>query len=131
MSKLHREFVLFLDDDPAAMPALFAYMREVARRRGVQSEDYKDAQAIAYAAPGFDPTHQCHFCGTDVTYGYEADGKRHWLSDCRPDLVEHKPGSTCTWWNSETGEARCYAYQDNLTREWTDKHEHFYDDGPM
>lgn len=23
--------------------------------------------------------------------------ERHWLSDCRPDLVEHEEGPLCTW----------------------------------
>lgn len=35
-------------------------------------------------------THTCHFCGTDVcNHGYEdaSHTKRHFLSDCRPDLL--------------------------------------------
>lgn len=84
--------------------------------------------------------HQCHFCGTYVKDGKESNGKRHWLSDCRPDLVEHEKGALCTWafrrdpelYPKEKfkEEQTCYAYQ-NLDNEWTDKHEHFYADGPM
>lgn len=83
-----------------------------------------------------DDYHQCHFCGDYVKDGKDSKGNRHWLSDCRPDLVEHEIGDTCTWAfkrgtdlftkESET----CYAYQ-NLDLEWTDKHEYFYKDGPM
>jgi len=137
MTGMRREFVLHLDDDPAAMPALFAYLREVSRLDGGrQSEDYRDAQALAYA-DGHDPWHQCHFCGTDIAYGYEYDGRRHFLSDCRPDLVKHDPGPLCTWSDQAFDESRgvrhrsCYAYQDFETQEWTDKHEHFHADGPM
>jgi hypothetical protein len=80
--------------------------------------------------------HQCHFCGTDVKDGKENNGGRHYLSDCRPDLVKHEIGETCTWSyrRAEPGvkeEDTCYAYQNHDTREWTDKHEHFYKDGPM
>lgn len=134
MTGMRREFVLHLDDDPAAMPALFAYLREVSRLDGgKQSEDYRIAQALAYAKPDFDPWKQCHFCGTDVAYGYEPDGKRHFLSDCRPYLVKHDPGPLCTWYAAAVrAEGRnCYAYQDFETKEWTDKHEHFHADGPM
>lgn len=80
--------------------------------------------------------HQCHFCGEWVKDGKEANGKRHWLSDCRPDLVKHEIGDVCTWafrredlHNVEN--TTCYAYQDHDTHKWTDKHEHFYKDGPM
>lgn len=85
--------------------------------------------------------HQCHFCGEDVKDGKGTKGERHWLSDCRPDLVEHEPGNKCTWayrrnpelYPSEKfkEEDTCYAYQNHSTLEWTDKHEHFYTDGPM
>lgn len=77
--------------------------------------------------------HTCHFCGEDVSEGKDSQGNRHWLSDCRPDLVKHEPGKTCTWYNLETVPASrdCYAYQDPDTREWTDEHKHFYPDGPM
>lgn len=82
--------------------------------------------------------HQCHFCGEDVKDGKDSKGNRHWLSDCRPDLVKHEIGETCTWayrrlerFNGRFKEEdSCYAYQ-NSDREWTGKHEHFYDDGPM
>jgi hypothetical protein len=62
--------------------------------------------------------------------------KRHWLSDCRPDLVEHEPGELCTWHRCEDKDGTayspsCYAYQDRDTREWGSEHKHFYSDGPM
>lgn len=41
--------------------------------------------------------HTCHFCGENVKDGLTPKGERHWLSDCRPDLVEHEIGRTCTW----------------------------------
>lgn len=84
-----------------------------------------------------DFTH-CHFCGTDTCEkGYEYDGTRHWLSDCRPDLVKHEPGDACTW-SYEIGNPgfkqnlTCYAYQSNnkIGSEWTDSHSNFYPDGP-
>lgn len=102
--------------------------------------------------------HICHFCGTYVIDGLEhdvdcldADGnrKRHWLSDCRPDLVEHAIGETCTWppmkvdedvswdqarvdqFNKDHGRPGCYAYQDRGTLEWGTEHKHFYPDGAM
>jgi hypothetical protein len=76
--------------------------------------------------------HTCHFCGDDVKDGKDLQGNRHWLSDCRPDLVEHEPGETCTWHNMTTiGEKNCYAFQDRETNKWTDEHKHFYKDGPM
>jgi hypothetical protein len=75
--------------------------------------------------------HQCHFCGDWVKEGMGTDGKRHWLSDCRPDLVEHEPGPICTWHNLDTvGRANCYAYQ-NDAMQWTGEHKYFYPDGPM
>lgn len=94
-----------------------------------------------------DEWHSCHFCGTQVNKeGYEVKGDRHFLSDCRPDLVEHKIGETCTWAFRRKSEFKrmrnetedfpenrtCYAYQDrdNLLN-WTDEHKHFYIDGPM
>jgi len=74
--------------------------------------------------------------------------KRHWLSDCRPDLVKHEIGPKCTW-RLSTGEplrdgARdnetCYAYQTfgflgadakpQYGQVWTTEHVHFYQDGP-
>ena len=77
--------------------------------------------------------HQCHFCGTYVIAGYESNGARHYLSDCRPDLVQHEIGSTCTYsWDAESGETPdCYGYQDRNTRQWTKQHEHFDPDVPM
>lgn len=88
--------------------------------------------------------HSCHFCGTQTRYGVEVNGKRHWLSDCRPDLVEHEIGSDCTWyiyteeqtklhgnkWAAKSQEYTCYAYQ-NRVGDWTREHKYFYEDGPM
>lgn len=114
--------------------------------------------------------HPCHFCGTYVLDGYETVTERtvnrdysgdrgvpsspntqlgaqwnqyrvrHWLSDCRPDLVEHEIGPACTWW--EVGDLPsghpdskpdCYAYQndDAPGRPWTTEHKYFHKDGPM
>ncbi len=90
---------------------------------------------------------ECYFCGTNTCQkGYESNGDRHRLSDCRPDLVKHEIGETCTWsfrrkpefkrMNDETEDypenQTCYAYQDNSTSPstWTDSHSHFYPDGP-
>lgn len=108
--------------------------------------------------------HQCHFCGTWVSDGYETvteqveirdysgdrgalsstlirPGKqwlrravRHWLSDCRPDLVQHEIGPTCTWYGCAAAlKHDCYAYQndDAPGRPWTSEHKYFYPDGPM
>lgn len=91
-----------------------------------------------------DEYHPCHFCGDSVNReGYDPKGDRHFLSDCRPDLVEHVIGETCTWAFRRSPEYQksdheepypenriCYAYQDN-NRNWTDEHKHFYRDGPM
>ena len=93
-----------------------------------------------------DGWHTCHFCGEYVKEGYEdkEKTKRHFLSDCRPDLVEHEIGDLCTWsylrkpefnTNKITGLPHsesdlCYAYQDP-DRKWTDEHKYFYKDGPM
>jgi hypothetical protein len=80
-----------------------------------------------------DSMHQCHFCGGWVLDGKSTeDGTRHWLSDCRPDLVEHEPGELCTWHNLTTINGKnCYAYQDGYNGPWGDEHKHFYPDGPM
>jgi hypothetical protein len=84
--------------------------------------------------------HNCYFCGTWVSGGYEVRAtRRHWLRDCRPDLVQHEPGPTCTWYglgtSSHAAPGRdCYAYQDcsgPTPWPWTDEHKHFYKDGPM
>jgi hypothetical protein len=79
--------------------------------------------------------HTCHFCGDLVKDGKDAKGERHWLSDCRPDLVEHEIGDTCTWAYKRAQMGRenetCYAYQDRDTNKWTNEHKHFYKDGPM
>lgn len=74
--------------------------------------------------------HTCHFCGENVKDGLDPEGKRHWLSDCRPDLVEHEIGETCTWHGLNSEGADCYAYQ-NRDRKWTSEHKYFYEDGPM
>lgn len=95
--------------------------------------------------------HTCHFCGADIDKdGYESSGrrgvrgKRHWLSDCRPDLVEHEIGELCTWafrrdpkykrLGNETEDFlenhTCYAYQDR-DLSWRNEHKYFYPDGPM
>lgn len=82
-----------------------------------------------------EPT-QCHFCGTWVLDGIEADGprprRRHWLSDCRPDLVEHEIGPTCTWYSVPGYEPpnNCYAYRDDNLH-WQPTHKYFFADGPM
>lgn len=86
--------------------------------------------------------HHCHFCGEPVSDGIAANGKRHWLSDCRPDLVEHEIGPLCTWPNAEKKEQSCYAYSESDFEpnepdkhrhgmRWTNEHTHFYKDGPM
>jgi hypothetical protein len=88
--------------------------------------------------------HTCHFCGEYVKDGYEYNGARHYLSDCRPDLVKHEIGATCTWafrrlpefkrMKNETEDFpenhTCYGYQDGNSQ-WTNEHIHFYPDGPM
>jgi hypothetical protein len=93
----------------------------------------------------FEEFHMCHFCGEYVNgQGYTAKNERHFLSDCRPDLVEHEIGAVCTWsfrrkpLEMANGtvepafpiEETCYAYQDK-DRNWTKEHIHFYPDGPM
>lgn len=94
--------------------------------------------------------HRCHFCGEYVDQiGFQHDGQRHYLSDCRSDLVEHEMGETCTWafrrepliiGKGTPGERieealpenkTCYAYQDVFSLQWTDEHKHFFPDGPM
>ncbi len=89
----------------------------------------------------FEEYHQCHFCGEYVDIaGLDAQGKRHFLSDCRPDLVEHEIGELCTWAFQRSNpdfpeNSTCYAYQTNkgteIDQAWTDEHKHFYKDGPM
>jgi hypothetical protein len=100
--------------------------------------------------------HPCHFCGEPVIDGHETirpgepEQRRHWLSDCRPDLVKHEVGPDCTWaylldpgWipslrragkdhlaDADEGRKSCYAYQDGVNGPWTDEHIHFYEDGP-
>lgn len=108
------------------------------------SRGYKDAttyltnkQAARDRNGGTEPDyHNCHFCGEYVANGYTSKNERHWLSDCRPDLVQHEPGETCTWWNltfadGSTKEPNCYAFQDRDTQQWGDEHKHFYPDGAM
>lgn len=114
---------------------------------------------VPYVTPVYPPIlpnevdewHTCHFCGTDTWNGYEdrMKTKRHWLSDCRPDLVEHPVGPLCTWplmeydgtstwtreqtdkYNKEMGRPGCYAYQDLGSMVWTPDHIHFYPNRPM
>ncbi len=71
--------------------------------------------------------HHCHFCGEYVIHGYERNGKRHYLSDCRPDLVKHEIGELCTW----PYEDDCYAYQNPETKTQTEDHIYFKEDRPM
>ena len=98
-----------------------------------------------------DDWHTCHFCGENIKDGKDFKGERHWLSDCRPDLVEHEIGPLCTWSylalaakeHSNTIDIHsCYAYSEsnfdpfepgNLGSglKWTNEHTHFYKDGPM
>lgn len=86
--------------------------------------------------------HNCHFCGEFVSGGFTVRAEeKHWLSDCRPDLVQHEPGPTCTWWywvemyeGPHQPQTICYAYQDGsgpTPWPWTNEHTHFYEDGPM
>lgn len=82
--------------------------------------------------------HTCHFCGEDVCDGLDSTGERHWLSDCRPDLVEHEIGPLCTWHGLPDGNGKdCYAYSKPRYEVgkpgivWTNEHAHFYPDGPM
>lgn len=93
--------------------------------------------------PQGEDAHQCHFCGTYVLNGYECGENkdvRHWLSDCRPDLVEHEEGPLCTWPDRNDGTyqgSHCYAYQYWGGKEvgykqiWGTEHKHFFSDGPM
>lgn len=74
--------------------------------------------------------HSCHFCGEEVKDGKTMKGESHLLQDCRPDLVEHEIGTTCTWYyglvNGDVPpNETCYAYQ-ALDGTWTDDHIHFY-----
>lgn len=83
--------------------------------------------------------HTCHFCGTEVKDGREYNGTRHYLSDCRPDLVEHEIGDKCTWSYQRDPEFKdefkeqetCYAYQDPESGQFTTEHKYFHKDGPM
>lgn len=89
-------------------------------------------------------THRCHYCGTELRHdSYEfakgGKGERHWLSDCRPDLVRHEPGGKCTWayrrgseeFANENENTFCYAYRNPDTNEVGLEHKYFYGDGPM
>jgi hypothetical protein len=70
----------------------------------------------------------CHFCGEYLDENSnDPKGNRHYLSDCRPDLVEHKIGVLCTW--AFRNPPDCYGYYDDKTK--TNEHTHFYPDGPM
>lgn len=83
-------------------------------------------------------SYPCHFCGTLVKDGYETGPNkdvRHYLSDCRPDLVEHEPGELCTWpaIPGVREESDCYAYRVMNSKGGfiiTEKHGNFHKDGP-
>lgn len=88
-------------------------------------------------------SYNCHFCGEvlrdgyTITYAGGPPRERHWLSDCRPDLVKHEIGPDCTWSyrrdmpDDDTPEnLNCYGYQESVNGPWTDEHIHFYEDGP-
>jgi hypothetical protein len=131
---VHRKkMVLDLSSDPDAARAAEWYIREVRHSDAVEASRLR-AQLYSIV---LDPWHACHFCGELVAYGYDGEGQRHWLSDCRPDLAPHQPGPQCTWaeWVNDPSEGirqrSCYAYQDWGTREWTNEHAHFHNDGPM
>ena len=110
-------------------------MTEAVAERGEPVSLWQTCDACNYAM------HRCHFCAEELDHeGFQADGTRHMLSVCRPDLVEHEPGPLCTWpavpemgddWNREHGLPGCYAYQNPETREWTEEHRYFFRDGPM
>ena len=87
---------------------------------------------------------RCFFCGEYLTHDSYVEryntlsGKvkkiRHWLSDCRPDLVYHEVGPDCTWHGSQHSEHTCYAYSSGYPHNpdaWGDEHIHFEKDGPM
>jgi len=91
----------------------------------MEAIERREKFGVRLQAEATDEGNTCHFCGTFVVNGYEIGlnrRNRHWLSDCRPDLVEHEPGELCTWHgitpNLPYG-ADCYAYQNDDTREWT------------
>lgn len=98
----------------------------------------RNRQAAIDRNGGTEPDyHNCHFCGEYVANGYNTKNERHWLSDCRPDLVEHESGPTCTWHGLAHADGKpahepdCYAFQDRVTRNWTNEHKHFDRDGAM
>lgn len=131
-----KKMVLDLQSDPDAAVAAEWYIRQL--RGPEESVEASRLRAQLYSVVS-DPWHHCHFCGELVAHGYDGNGQRHWLSDCRPDLVEHEPGPLCTWplgmsHHPESGHKpnrNCYAYQVFATGEWTDEHTHFHNDGPM
>jgi len=96
---------------------------------------------VHLADPYIEP-HHCHFCGEYVVKGYTSEGKQHYLSDCRPDLVKHEIGKSCTWYGCEHRNKEgklepikpdCYAYAEDTKdgRVWGTEHIHFHEDGPM
>lgn len=92
----------------------------------------RNKQAALDRNGGTEPDyHNCHFCGEYVANGYTTSNERHFLSDCRPDLVQHEPGPTCTWQGDKQLKKNCYAFQDRDTSKWTDEHKHFDQDGAM
>lgn len=137
------------------------------RIKGCDSSRHAEEGACYRCCDGCNyQTHKCHFCGSDLThnsFSSERDPetgiwglRRHWLSDCRADLVEHAIGSDCTW-SFITEEfleklrhegkdvllemyqkhPKCYAYEysggseNSYKSVWTDQHIHFHKDGPM
>lgn len=52
-------------------------------------------------------THRCIMCGDELDHeSYDTEGNLHDVPFCRPDLVEHEPGPTCTW--SHYNPMQCY-----------------------
>lgn len=137
-----------------AVESYFAAL-QVAVRQLLSGHSHVLVVIVAEPTDDYSEPHQCHFCGEYVDKeGYEGSEKngtrkRHWLSDCRPDLVEHEIGETCTWplikpspdskitqeecdkLNKEMDRPWCYAYQDFATGEWGKEHIHFHKDGPL
>lgn len=149
LGKWRKEHDLTLEQ---VLEAVTSLMRRDEFQRGyAAAQADQNAERLAQEARerngGEEPEyHHCHFCGEYVANGYDAKGDRHWLSDCRPDLVEHEPGETCTWWYRKAEEGTiheevgvnsyCYAFQKRKDLayekwEWTDEHIHFDEDGPM
>lgn len=143
LDKWYKENDLTLEELQEAVSSL---IRRAEFQRGYEkAEDDRRRELVAQAHRdrngGKDPDfHNCHFCGEYVANGYDVAGARHWLSDCRPDLVEHEPDpDKCSWWYKKDRESEgpyCYAFQKReglpySKWEWTDEHIHFDEDGPL